>query len=72
MYINKEELLDYLHEEFPNPMKCHFTYELVENIIDYIENHCDGLEKAHEILVNIIPEVTTKEIEPFINYIPFC
>ena len=72
MFINKEELLHYLHEEFSEPMRNHFTYNLIDNLIDYTENHCDGLEDAHEILVNIIPEVTMEEIEPFINYIPFC
>ena len=54
MFINKEEFLHYLHEEFPEPMRNHFTYDLIDNLIDYIENHCDGLEYAHEILVNII------------------
>lgn len=69
--IEKKELLHYLWSEFPEPMKTHFTYDLVENIIDYAEEHCDGLEEAHEFLVNMIPEVTMEEIEPFINYIPF-
>ena len=71
MCINKKELLHYLHEEFPEPMKYHFTYDLIDNLIDYIKNHCYGLEDAHEILLNIIPEVTMEEIEPFINYMPF-
>lgn len=63
-------MLHYLHEEFSEPMKNSFTYDLVENLINYIESHCDSLKDAHEILVNIIPEVTMEEIEPFINYIP--
>lgn len=68
--INKEELLHYLKKEF-TPMDYHFTWDLVEKLIDYAEEHCDGLEEAHEFLVNMIPEVTMEEIEPFINYIPF-
>lgn len=71
MYINKKELLNYIKEEFSESMRFHFTYDMVENIIDWIETHCNGLDEAHEMIVNIIPEVTMEEIEPFINYIPF-
>lgn len=71
MYINKNEFLDYLREEFPEPMQNHFTYDMVDSIIDWIETHCDGLDEAHEMIVNIIPEVTMEEVEPFINYLPF-
>lgn len=71
MYINKNELLDYLREEFPESMRFNFTRCVVENIIDWIETHCDGLDEAHEMMVNIIPEVTMEEIEPFMNYLPF-
>ncbi len=71
MYIDKKELLDYLRQEFSEPMRNHFTYDMVENIIDWIEIHCDGLDEAHEMIVNIIPEVMMEEIEPFINYLPF-
>lgn len=71
MYINKDELLNYLEKEFPEPMRNGFTRDMVGNIIDWIEIHCDGLDEAHEMIVNIIPDVTMEEIDPFMNYIPF-
>lgn len=72
MCINKSQLLDYLREEFPESMRNHFTYDMVENLVDWVETHCDGLYEAHEMIVNVIPEVTMEEIEPFINHLPFC
>ena len=68
--IDKNELLHYLKKEFTT-MDYHFTWDLVENVIDYAEEHCNGLDEAHKFLVNMIPDVTMEEIEPFINYVPF-
>ena len=54
-------LIQYIKEEFPEPMENHFTYSIVENVIrNAVENNM-GNFALYEITA-IIPEVTAEEL----------
>ena len=59
--IQISRLMNYLREEFPEPMQYHFTYDLVENVI----RHADMNMSRDMVIYHIsemIPEVTMDEI----------
>ena len=65
--LNKEKFLSYLLDNF-SAMENHFTYELVENIIDYgLKNHDTTVNGLKWFLTSIIPELEENEIEMFIE-----
>lgn len=35
-WFNIEEFMEYMRTEFPEPMRNHFTYDLLENTINYL------------------------------------
>ncbi len=63
--FNKEKFMDYMKQEF-SPMDNHFTYDMVENLVDYAIQH-----KSHTkddlcfFLSDIIPEVEFGEVAIF-------
>ena len=36
MWFNIEAFMEYMKTEFPEPMKYHFTYDLLQNTIEYL------------------------------------
>ena len=60
--MQKQKLLDYLRDEFPEPMSSHFTYDLVENVITYADDNLPRDMVLYHI-AEMIPEVTAKELE---------
>ena len=63
--MDKYGFMSYMKEEFPSAMDMHFTYDLVESVVDYASLTFFG----HDIikfLMNIIPEVTYEEYLPFV------
>ena len=54
--ILKQKIIDYIREQFPEPMSNHFTYELVENVITFAdENMNPDMTILH--ISNMIPEL---------------
>lgn len=69
MFIfNKEAFLKWVKNKFPNTIDNHFTYDMMENIIDYaIERKSVAPEQLINFLSYIIPEVTEEEYMDFIT-----
>lgn len=63
----KQQILDYIHEEFPEPMSSHFTYGIIENIIDEVFNNTtrnsNPMDIAYKIVDMAIPEENEKDFE---------
>lgn len=64
-WFNIDDFMEYIHEEFPEPLKNHFTYDLVENIINYVIDQVDETDEFISIIIKIIPEVTENEYRRF-------
>lgn len=59
--ILKQKIIDYIREQFPEPMSNHFTYELVENVIAFAdENMNPDMVILH--ISNMIPELKIEEL----------
>ena len=64
-WFDIEEFMEYMRTEFPKPMENHFTYDLLENTINYLmEQFEDNKYLAHTIS-EIVPEVTEEEVLKF-------
>lgn len=65
--MNKEGLMNYIKEEFPETIDNHWNWDLLENIIDYgMENKDYSVGQLVNFLEEMIPEITLEEIERFI------
>jgi hypothetical protein len=64
---NKEKLLHYLKSQF-SPMDNHFTYDMVENLIDYgMRYHNVSQHQLAYFLSDIIPETEFDELDKIIK-----
>lgn len=64
--FNKQGFMTYLYEQFPSALNNHFTYTLVENIIDYgIKRQNFTKEQLAMFLADVLPEVELNKIERF-------
>ena len=64
--MNLSAFMEYMKEQFPEPLNHHFTYDLLQNIVfDVCTQY--GEEIAPDILFNIIPHVEKHEITQFFN-----
>ena len=59
--------MDFMREEFPEPMSNHFTYDLLENMINKMIDLTEYQSELADWLEEIIPEVTREEIECWFN-----
>lgn len=70
-YINgfaKNDLLQYMYQEFPSVYNNSHSRELLENTIDYcIENNRKNEGRLIDKLVSLIPEVTHNEITRYFD-----
>ena len=65
--IKVDELMHYLKAEFPSVFNNHFTYELVENLVDYAyKTHGHSKGSARAIVCEILPEVDEEELKQFL------
>ena len=65
-YFDVENFKNWLSEEFPEPMRCSFTRDLIDNILDEAAteyNYEDG--QFCNRLVNMIPELTWDDVIQF-------
>lgn len=64
-WFDAEGFMEFMRSEFPEPMKYHFTYDLLGNMINYLmEQFDDNTQLAHTIS-EIVPEVTEEEVLRF-------
>lgn len=62
----QRQIVNYVKDQFPGPMKYHFTWELVSNVVEeYLLLHYVGgadIERALSYIAEIIPEVSQEEL----------
>lgn len=63
--FNIDEFMEYMREEFPEPMKYHFTYNLLGNVIKDLMKQCSDKKYFANTMSTIIPEITEEEILRF-------
>ncbi len=64
--LDKEKLMHYIKQEFPQTINNHWNWDLLENIIDWgIKYENRSQKQLLKFLTNIIPEITEKEILKF-------
>lgn len=66
--MNKDGLMSYIKEEFPETIDNHWNWDLLENILNFALLEYDGkpTEELIKFLMCIIPEVTYEEYRMFI------
>lgn len=65
--IKVDELMHYLKAEFPSVFNNHFTYELVENLVDYAyKTHGHSKGSARALVCDILPEVDEEELKQYL------
>lgn len=63
--FSSDEFIEYIRTEFPKPMKNHFTYNLLENIVNYLMEEFDDNTCLAYTISKIIPEITEEEVLKF-------
>lgn len=64
--FHSNEFMNWVREEFPDPLRNHFTYDMLENIVGWIANRCETAEEFLISITNIVPEVTSEEWKKFL------
>ena len=64
--MDKDGFMCYIKNEFPTTVDTHWSWNLLENIIDYgIENKNYFVGQLENFLDEMIPEITIDEIKQF-------
>lgn len=63
--LDVEEFMEYMREEFPEPMKYHFTYDMLQGIVNYLMEQEFSIVQMANILIEIVPELEVEEILRF-------
>lgn len=56
-----------MQENFPEPMSNHFTYTLLENIMNHLIDECEYQQEFVDRVMEIIPEIKEEEITQWFN-----
>lgn len=64
-WFNIEEFMEYMRTEFSEPMRNHFTYDLLENTINYLMEQFDDNTQLAYTISEIVPEITKEEVLRF-------
>lgn len=64
-WFNIEEFMEYMRTEFHEPMRNHFTYDLLENTINYLMEQFEDNRHLAYIISEIVPEITEEEVLRF-------
>lgn len=60
-----EEFMEYMRTEFTEPMSNHFTYNLLENTINYLIEQFEDNKYLAYTISEIVPDVTEEEVLRF-------
>ena len=64
-WFNIDEFMEYMRTEFPEPMKYHFTYNLLKNTVKDLMKQCSDKKYFAYSVSNIVPEITSEEVLRF-------
>lgn len=65
--FKRQLFMDYMKENFSSVLNNHFTYDLLNNSISWLFLKAKSKESFIDSLKFVIPEVTEKEINMFIE-----
>lgn len=60
-----EEFMEYMRTKFTEPMSNHFTYNLLENTINYLIEQFEDNKYLAYTISEIVPDVTEEEVLRF-------
>jgi len=63
--LDVEEFMEYVREKFPEPMKFHFTYDILRGIINYFMEQDLSVVQIANLLMKIVPEIVADEVLRF-------
>ena len=61
-WFNIDEFMEYMRNEFPEPMRCYFTYDLLQNTIEYLMEQFEDNNYLANVICEIVPEITKEEV----------
>lgn len=64
-WFDIETFMKYVRTKFPGPMRSHFTYDLLENTINYLMDQFEDNRHLAYTISEIIPEITEEEVLRF-------
>lgn len=64
-WFDIDNFMEYMKTNFPEPMKNHFTYDLLQNTVEHLMEQFDDNTQLAHIISEIVPEVTEEEILRF-------
>ena len=64
-WFNIEEFMEYMRTEFSEPMRNYFTYDLLENTINYLMEQFEDNRYLAYTISKIVPEITEEEVLRF-------
>ena len=64
-WFDIESFMEYVRTKFPEPMRNHFTYDLLENTINYLMDQFEDNRHLTYTISKIVPEITEEEVLRF-------
>lgn len=64
-WFDIDEFMEYMRNEFPEPMRNHFTYDLLQNTVEYLMEQFDDNTYLAYTISEVVPEVTEEEVLKF-------
>lgn len=68
--FNLDEFMLYIRNEFPEPMKYHFTYDLLRNVMSNLIKNCSDKDYFVSSVMEIVPEIAECELITFLEEEP--
>lgn len=63
--FNIEGFMEYIKQMYPEPMKFHFTYDLIQNLTIVLSEQFESPVQLSNLLHRIVPELTVEEVLQF-------
>jgi hypothetical protein len=64
-WFDINEFMEFMRNEFPEPMKSHFTYDLLRNTVEHLMEQFDDNTELASMIAEIVPDVTEDEVLRF-------
>ena len=64
-WFDIEGFMEYIRIKFPEPMKNHFTYDLLQNTVEFLMEQFDDNTQLAHMISEIVPKITEEEILRF-------
>lgn len=65
--MTKNEIKQYLYEQFPTPYENSYTRELLDNVLVFVWENTYYEYERKEAFMNLLPEITEEEVLKFLD-----